>query len=340
MCGDSGRRRSVVNVIQTILRKSGHNLSKPIAQHSVACHTQWVLCFLFKNKTKKQQNKNNQKRYDQYAQWHLNKYNIKRETLAMCPVLMSQNSLYHPYSMYNSSGATASYTLEEVINSKQIGKVTNLLECARRVASAHSNIRIRVQFADGGAAIVVCDQQFISAHRKKTGDGKNIVILGGGEGGGRLVCFFSQWSLFPREKIEESDLSCELACDIAFEECQLRTSDIQWFGLYDCFPVCLIRAIEAVGLAPRGKGANYIRHNYEQLVQLQKKNNFSRLPEDVMNQFVHQFPINTHGGLLAFGTFAFCFSLSIASNIFNYILQKRQNKSWIVFFILQTIDDF
>ena len=34
--------------------------------------------------------------------------------------------------------------------------------------------------------------------------------------------------------------------------------DIDFFGLYDCYPVCLIRAIEAVGLADQGEGGRCI----------------------------------------------------------------------------------
>lgn len=38
----------------------------------------------------------------------------------------------------------------------------------------------------------------------------------------------------------------------AFNEAQIGPNDIDFFGLYDCFPICFIRAIEAVGLAKKG----------------------------------------------------------------------------------------
>jgi acetyl-CoA acetyltransferase len=66
----------------------------------------------------------------------------------------------------------------------------------------------------------------------------------------------------------------------------LTVKDIDFFGLYDCFPICLIRAIEAVGLTPKGKGGAYIENKY--------RNWQSGSP-------TRDFPINTHGGLLAFG---------------------------------------
>ncbi len=39
----------------------------------------------------------------------------------------------------------------------------------------------------------------------------------------------------------------------AFDEAQLNVKDIDFFGLYDCFPICLLRAVEAVGLAKKGR---------------------------------------------------------------------------------------
>lgn len=32
----------------------------------------------------------------------------------------------------------------------------------------------------------------------------------------------------------------------SYSEAQLGVADIDFFGLYDCFPICFIRAIEAV----------------------------------------------------------------------------------------------
>ena len=41
---------------------------------------------------------------------------------------------------------------------------------------------------------------------------------------------------------------------------QLSGEDIDYFGLYDCFPICFIRAVEAAGLAPEGGGGDWVRH--------------------------------------------------------------------------------
>ncbi len=115
-----------------------------------------------------------------------------------------------------------------------------------------------------------------------------------------FVHFFSSGPLYPPsslDEIDESMFSCEEACRIAFDEAQLGTQDIDFFGLYDCFPICLIRAIESVGLAPKGHGGDYIDEKYEQLrhrIEGNQTVSSDQQPQNVL-------PINTHGGLMAFG---------------------------------------
>ena len=66
----------------------------------------------------------------------------------------------------------------------------------------------------------------------------------------------------------------------------MTRKDIQSFGLYDCFPVCLIKAIESVGLADLGKGGEYIEAAHKKYKETGS---------------LSHFPVNTHGGLLGFG---------------------------------------
>lgn len=120
-------------------------------------------------------------------------------------------------------------------------------------------------------------------------------MLGGGEASGPL---------FPPPVIDEEMFSCEDAAEFAYEEAQLGIvvqclffilfsfrdasgpRDIDFWGLYDCFPICLIRAVEAVGLAPKGSGGKWIQRKYE---------------ETMNGSNPIALPVNTHGGLLAFG---------------------------------------
>eukprot|EP00698_Gefionella_okellyi_P002523 TRINITY_DN12368_c0_g1_i1.p1 TRINITY_DN12368_c0_g1~~TRINITY_DN12368_c0_g1_i1.p1 ORF type:complete len:391 (-),score=64.88 TRINITY_DN12368_c0_g1_i1:183-1355(-) len=189
--------------------------------------------------------------YDRIARWHMEAYGTTREQLAMCSVVMSRQALKHPYAL-----TKRAHTLEEVLQSKPVASVTNVLECARR--------------ADGAAALIVASSRWLERHGHDSSRG--VVVLGGGEGSGPL---------YPPPVIDEDMFSCEEACRIAMNEAQLGTRDIDFYGLYDCFPICLIRALEAVGLAPKGKGGEWVERMYRDQPQ--------------------RIPVNTHGGLLAFG---------------------------------------
>ena len=109
--------------------------------------------------------------YDDYAQYQLSKYahcGLRREHYAMIPVLMSHYGIKHPDSMmYNKEP----HTLEDVLNSKQISPVTNLLECARR--------------ADGAAAIIVASTGYVKNVSTQEPD-VDVLIMGGAEGSGPL----------------------------------------------------------------------------------------------------------------------------------------------------------
>ena len=113
--------------------------------------------------------------------------------------------------------------------------------------------------------------------RNGNGGSGDVVILGGGEASGPL---------YPPAVIDENMFSCEQAARNAYTKCQLEPEDIDWFGLYDCFPICFIRAVEAVGLAGKGKGGLWVEEQYNQM--LKDPSNF-------------KMPVNTHGGLLSFG---------------------------------------
>lgn len=194
----------------------------------------------------------------------------------MVSVLMSRQAARHPLAL-----TRMPRTLEEVLNSRKIAPATNLLECARR--------------ADGGAAIIVANSAFMDEHlghdAVSSPDGVvgerlgpmgatgGIVVLGGGEASGPL---------FPPPEIDDRVFSCEAAARAAFSEAQLLPGDIDWFGLYDCYPVCFIRALEACGVAPKGSAGEWVEQMYERT-------------KHPTNFHPDEFPVNTHGGLLAFG---------------------------------------
>ena len=91
---------------------------------------------------------------------------------------------------------------------------------------------------------------------------------------------------------------------------KLTAHDIDFFGLYDCFPICFIRAVEAVGLAPKFGGGKWVEEMY--------------LKSEANGGVLHptDFPINTHGGLLSFGA---PWETPAMYNIMEAVAQLTQN---------------
>ncbi|KAJ3293696.1 hypothetical protein HK104_004247 [Borealophlyctis nickersoniae] len=205
--------------------------------------------------------------YDRVAQYHMQKYGTTREQLAACSALMSIMASRHPSALTRTP-----HTVPTILSSPHVAPVTTILECARR--------------ADGAAALLVASSSFLA--RKGISEHGTVVVVGGGEASGPM---------YPPQTVDaigEDMFSCEEACAVAFEEAQIGVGDVDFFGLYDCFPICLIRAIEAVGLAPKGQGGAWIEQKYHAIVAGLEQNPTSFKPQDVC-------PVNTHGGLLAFG---------------------------------------
>jgi acetyl-CoA acetyltransferase len=207
--------------------------------------------------------------YDRVAQWQIRNQGVTREQLAMVSVLMSRQALRHPLAMTKKP-----LTLEDVLNSKQVGPATNVLECARR--------------ADGGAALIVANADYLRSKVSKRGASVRLesrvqnspLVLAGGEASGPL---------YPPPIIDEEMFSCDEAASTALRNAGLQTHDIDFFGLYDCFPICFLRAVEAVKLAPRFGAGKWI----EEMYQRSEANGGVLSPSE--------FPVNTHGGLLSFG---------------------------------------
>ena len=172
---------------------------------------------------------------------------------------MSYQASKHPDSL-----TKIPYSLDQVLSSPQVCKVTGLLECARR--------------ADGAAVVLIASSKFIHDHNLDISYCPK--ILGGGE---------VSSALYPPETLHDDLFNCHIAVEHAFREANLTTQDIQFYGLYDCFPICLIKAIEAVGLAPKHQGGQWIEAMYH---KYQSNHNLLSPTE---------FPINTHGGLMCFG---------------------------------------
>lgn len=199
--------------------------------------------------------------YDRVARWHMTRYGVTREQLAMVPTVLSHYAARHPDAM-----CEAPYSLDDVLNSRPVAPVTTLRECARR--------------ADGGAAVVLASER----HVRRTFPDRPLrtmpSVVSGGEASGPL---------YPPEidEIAEDAFSCEAAAATAYRNGHCTARDVGFFGLYDCFPVCFLRALEAVQLCPRGEAGRFVEDAHDALLR-------GELTPD-------HFPINTHGGLQCHG---------------------------------------
>jgi acetyl-CoA acetyltransferase len=111
-----------------------------------------------------------------------------------------------------------------------------------------------------------------------------------------ILTHFPSGPLYPPDTINESTYSsCEEAMAYAYAEAgNLCADDIDFWGLYDCFPISLVRALEACGLCDNG--GNYLQQQYGRMIRAMEDDQVDRLLQDPTF-----FPVNTHGGLLCFG---------------------------------------
>ena len=208
--------------------------------------------------------------YDFYAQYQMQRHGVTREQLAMVPVLMSTMAARHPDAICRTP-----YTLDQVLSSRKVAPVTNLLECARR--------------ADGAAALILSSERHYKRHFPHNSlSPKKPVIVSVGEASGPLYPPPALTDITPEL------FSCERAAKRAYSAAQLGPSDIGFFGLYDCFPICFIRAVEAVGLCKVGDGGKYVEGMYCAMERRRLAGEKDVLPAS-------SFPVNTHGGLQCFG---------------------------------------
>ena len=230
--------------------------------------------------------------YDRLTAYHMKTFGLTRDQLRMAVCLESLHAGRHPASLFRRKATASSKddnelpsplytTLEQVQNAPTVTPHISLLECARR--------------ADGAACLILCSNRFL-ARQGLYQEGLPTVI-GGGEASGPL---------YPRGAVTEAHFSCHQAMSMAYASAgNLTARDIDFYGLYDCFPICLVRALEASGLCGRGEGGAYLEQQYNRMIKAIEKDkeepdatnsNVSSLLSD--NSF---FPVNTHGGLLCYG---------------------------------------
>ena len=220
--------------------------------------------------------------YDKITRYQMQHYGITRDQLRMAVCLESFHAGMHTESLYyrKNHPLGRQYTsLQDVQTATEVTPNISILECARR--------------ADGAACLILASNRFLA--RKELYHKGTPVIVGRGESSGPL---------YPPDQIQESTYSsCNEAMAGAYASAgNMNVQDIDFFGLYDCFPICLVRALEACGLAETGRGGDYLQQQYDRLVDAMKNKNTAPLEADhPLLKDPSFFPVNTHGGLLCYG---------------------------------------
>ncbi|KAL3941896.1 MAG: hypothetical protein SGBAC_003822 [Bacillariaceae sp.] len=230
--------------------------------------------------------------YDRYTQYQMQKYGLTRDQLRMVVCLQSFHASRHQESLLYQTQQQATQTehpkrdppkpfttLEDIQQAIPVTPNISLLECAYR--------------ADGAGCIIMTSNSFLNERVGRETEQVNnraVTILGGGESSGPLVPP-------PKEQIGEFSFGSDAAMAKAYRQAGILTaSDIDFFALYDCFPICLIRALEAAGVCSKGDGGDYIEIQYSKLIDAMEIGKEEELMQDPTF-----FPVNTHGGLLCFG---------------------------------------
>lgn len=199
--------------------------------------------------------------YERFTEYELGRGLVNRDHLRMAVALESFHASKHPHSVLRRK-RTDPYSLEELRQAAPVTPHISINECAWR--------------ADGAACVILTAPD----HAPKDA----VRLAGGAEASAALA---------PPAVIDEQAFVTGSAMRAAYAHAGLAPSDIDFFALYDCFPVCFVRAIMASGMAsgrcdrPESVGP-WIEAQYDAMLN-------GRTDDDSF------FPCNTHGGLLCYG---------------------------------------
>eukprot|EP01084_Bolivina_argentea_P284018 486609_1 len=204
--------------------------------------------------------------YNAHTEQFMNKYGkqygITRKHLAMIPILMHRNGYDNKDSLSYQNNKLLNATVDTILNSKDVGcKYIKQYECAR--------------LSDGGFCLIIANKKFITKHNINMS--RCFKMLGGAE--------YDQ-ALKHKPYLNSNDMRSTYSMFNAIKQCYINSKcsvdDIDWFGIYDCYPITVLLGMLAIGLCNMDNIASYLQRLYD---------NKSLLP----------IPINSHGGLLAFG---------------------------------------
>ena len=214
------------------------------------------------------------------------KYGINRSHFAMIPCLMYRNGYNHPQAMCYQNEKLLNMTHHDIMKSKQI--VDTDFTCLKQYECA--------RLCDGGICIIVASKRFIIENEDNIDISRCFRINGGGE-------YTNSWSHlsylngdYKNYAMFHAVKQCLIESGIGIRN-RIRARDgidgdvdidtdiikdeIDYFGLYDCYPIAFIFGLLSTGIVDIENLAEYLEKWYND------KNEHKN--------------ICTHGGLLGFG---------------------------------------
>ena len=162
---------------------------------------------------------------------HMEKYGTTLEHFAKIAEKNHNHSVHNPLSQFRDK-----YTLEDILNSRHVfGPLTKLQCCPT---------------SDGGAAAIVCSEEFINTHQLKS---KAVEILS------------MEMSTDVDNFLEEPSMMKSVGLGMArnaaakaFKNANLKPDDVQVVELHDCFSTNELITYEALGLCKEGEGGKMV----------------------------------------------------------------------------------
>ncbi|CAJ1958860.1 unnamed protein product [Cylindrotheca closterium] len=235
--------------------------------------------------------------YDRYTQYQMQRYGLTRDQLRMVVCLQSFHASRHKESLLYQTALELQPSQQTEHMKRDTPKPFTALDSIQQAPSVAPNISLLecAYRADGAGCIILTSESFLNERLRTSLEmeqvkKKAVTILGSGESSGPLV---------PpaKEQIGGFPFGSDAAMTQAYRQAgSLKATNIDFFALYDCFPICLIRALEATGICSQGDGGNYIEAQYSKLM-----NAVDSGTEEELIQDPTFFPVNTHGGLLCYG---------------------------------------
>lgn len=163
---------------------------------------------------------------------YIEKYGAKAEDFAEIARVNHEHSKRNPYSQFQDE-----YTLEQVMKSRMIHEPLTMLQCCPT--------------SDGGAAVVVCSQEFLDARPHL----KDQAILIAGQ-----ALATDSPELFSKSSMDLVGFQMSKnAGVVAMKEAGVTPADVSIVELHDCFSANEMCVIDALGLSEPGKAHELVR---------------------------------------------------------------------------------